>query len=828
MSRNLISAWLVWSFVATSGIVFAQAKTDSNPKMKTNPKPAITAGMALGRLAAEKNVFFFASNGWKNPAAKSKNKTENFWSEKSVQIFIKNLFEEIKNTIEHQAKNDETAALIAAHVPVLLTAAIQHPLAVSLESFSVAEPEVNLVIVIDTESDVDKVRESFEKLTQAAPKEGPGALIEETIEGTTFYKPSVPEESAESAAGVLPRWGMSKSFLIFTMGSNTAGETIKKLKGSGKSPAWLESTLNELKIDRPSVVWQADVQAIFEGIDSLIVDPTVRNVLEASGLLDVKQIASVTGLDAVGFADKTVLETSETPAGILALLPEKPLSITDLKGIPAKTDQAHVIRFDLENLVEEILAIADQVSPTARQQFDLISLQGEGILGFSVKEDLLKAFGDVWCIYVPTDETYESSENTKLPIVVTASVQDQKKLNKVQEGIIRVIKQLLPQFAPQLNLTIEEFNVAESTGYQIHLNNEEVPVTPSWVITKDQFVLGLTPQLVTSHFAASKDRTTLANNEDVKKAFKRDPKTIMLSYRDPKPEFQMLFKIVEKSSPMMTGFLQQLGIEFSLPPLPPITDIEPHLAPSVATMARMPNGWRMESHGVVTSLTAATPATVGILTALLLPAVQQGREAGRRTESKNNLKQIGLAMFNYESTYGHFPERVVLDKKDKPLLSWRIKLLPFLGEQALYEEFHLDEAWDSEHNKALIDRMPSTFSSPNDPDLAKQGKTRYLIPKGEGFLFDSKEGPTLASVSDGTSSTIMIVEAQPEHAVIWTQPDDLDIDLDKILAGLKGSRWGGFYAAFADGAVRFIMDDIDAKVLKALFTKSGGEEIGNF
>jgi hypothetical protein len=341
-------------------------------------------------------------------------------------------------------------------------------------------------------------------------------------------------------------------------------------------------------------------------------------------------------------------------------------------------------------------------------------------------------------------------------------------------------------------------------------------------------VFAVSPQLVTSHLAAAAGKKSLADNEDVKLALKRDPKAVLLSYRDPKPGIQNLYTLVGMFSPMAIGQLKQQGIDFNLPPLPPFSDLEDHLIPAVSTMSRKPNGWQSENHGVVPSLAAATPATGAVLVALLLPAVQQAREAARRTQSRNNLKQIALAMHNHHDTFNGFPARVIADSDGKPGLSWRVKILPFIDQGALYNQFHLDEPWDSDHNIQLVKQIPPVYTNPNNPELSAEGKTRYVIPEGDGFLFDEDEGPNIRNITDGTSNTIMCLEVEPDHAVIWSAPDDFEVDVNDILNGLRNARTGGFHATLADGSVRFISANIDVNTLLALFTKAGGEAIGDF
>ena len=212
------------------------------------------------------------------------------------------------------------------------------------------------------------------------------------------------------------------------------------------------------------------------------------------------------------------------------------------------------------------------------------------------------------------------------------------------------------------------------------------------------------------------------------------------------------------------------------------------------------------------------------LTAALAQPVNVAREAARRAQSSNNLKQLALTIHNYHDTYRKFPLAATRSKDGKPLLSWRVQILPFLGEDELYKQFHLDETWDSEHNRKLIEKMPKTLASPL-ANLMEPGKTVYLAPAAEGTAFGGKEALQFSKIVDGTSNTIMIVEATPEKAVVWTKPDDLNVDLEKPLAGLVATGAKGFLVAFCDGSVRFVSAKVDAATLKALFTIGGGEVV---
>lgn len=190
----------------------------------------------------------------------------------------------------------------------------------------------------------------------------------------------------------------------------------------------------------------------------------------------------------------------------------------------------------------------------------------------------------------------------------------------------------------------------------------------------------------------------------------------------------------------------------------------------------------------------------------------------------NDLKEIGLALLNYESAFQSFPTPASADPNGKPLLSWRVQLLPFLEQEALYKEFHLTEPWDSAHNKKLIARMPPVFGK--GTKLAQEGKTRYLLPVGKEAMFPGGKGIRIADIHDGTSNTIMAVEAREDQAVIWTKPADLAYNPKKPRAGLVGDDQESFMVAFADGSVHSLRANrIDDKTLAALFTRAGGEPI---
>jgi hypothetical protein len=208
---------------------------------------------------------------------------------------------------------------------------------------------------------------------------------------------------------------------------------------------------------------------------------------------------------------------------------------------------------------------------------------------------------------------------------------------------------------------------------------------------------------------------------------------------------------------------------------------------------------------------------------VVMPAINAAKGTSFRMQSITNLKQLALAMFSREVQDQHFPAHAIYSKDGKPLLSWRVYLLPQLDQMDLFRQFHLDEPWDSEHNKPLIAKMPAVFKDP-DSKLAG-GQTRYVVPVGKDTIFDGAKEITFAEIRDGTSNTLLILEVGEDKAVIWTKPDDMDFDPQKPLAGLGTIGPDGFAAALADGSVHTIRKNIDAEMFRWLILRNDGHPI---
>lgn len=209
---------------------------------------------------------------------------------------------------------------------------------------------------------------------------------------------------------------------------------------------------------------------------------------------------------------------------------------------------------------------------------------------------------------------------------------------------------------------------------------------------------------------------------------------------------------------------------------------------------------------------------------LAAPALA-ARQAARRSNSMGHLKQIGLAFHNYHDVHGKFPPAASRDKNGKPLLSWRVHLLPYLEQKALYDRFKLDEPWDSPHNKPLSLIVPSVYVSPGWETLAKDGKTRYLAPVGPKSVFESPEGTPIQKITDGTSNTLLVMESAPERAVVWTQPADWEFDKAAPEGQEQVSEAAEWLALFCDGSVRSLKTELPAVTLLRILQMNDGHPV---
>jgi prepilin-type processing-associated H-X9-DG protein len=220
----------------------------------------------------------------------------------------------------------------------------------------------------------------------------------------------------------------------------------------------------------------------------------------------------------------------------------------------------------------------------------------------------------------------------------------------------------------------------------------------------------------------------------------------------------------------------------------------------------------------------------GIIVALTLPAIQAAREAARRMQCSNNLKQIALALHMYHDTYREFPPAYFVDENGTPTHSWRVMILPFLEASPQYQQYNFDEPWNGPNNSQLAAQMPPVFRCPSDPATGGN-TTSYMVVVGDATAWPGERSMKLQDMIDGTSNTILVVEVAGSQ-VNWMEPKDLEMDKLPLTinatqdgTAISSNHPGGAQLALADGSVRFVTNTVPPQTVQALLTTRGGEAV---
>jgi len=244
----------------------------------------------------------------------------------------------------------------------------------------------------------------------------------------------------------------------------------------------------------------------------------------------------------------------------------------------------------------------------------------------------------------------------------------------------------------------------------------------------------------------------------------------------------------------------------------------PYEEPSLETATsdvKKPSGFRWWKLALVLGI-------VGVLISLFLPTTRRVRIAARRTQCRNNLKQIGLALHNYHDAYQAFPPGYTVDSTGKPLHSWRTLILPYLDQRDLFETIDLSKPWDDPVNATAYETNMNIYQCPSVAEL-RPGHTTYLGLVGLDRCFLSTESRKLSDFTH-TSGTLVATEVSPEDAVHWMAPQDADgkffltFDESTELVHINGLQ-----ALCADGSVTLVSPDTPPRERRDLLSVAKGE-----
>ncbi|MEL7338687.1 MAG: DUF1559 domain-containing protein [Planctomycetota bacterium] len=214
---------------------------------------------------------------------------------------------------------------------------------------------------------------------------------------------------------------------------------------------------------------------------------------------------------------------------------------------------------------------------------------------------------------------------------------------------------------------------------------------------------------------------------------------------------------------------------------------------------------------------------LGVLGALMAPAIVAAQTAAKEMALKNNMKQIGLALHNYHSAYNQFPAAYTVDSNGKPLHSWRTSILPFMERNDLAERVAWDKPWDHPDNAFLMQEMPMEYHSPLAGDT-ESGLTTMVAVIDPSSIFEGSKRIRFRDVLDGAANTVLFTETSSIDAVPWAAPEDIDMAI--FAAGFEDDAHPtGHHVCMADGFVTKISNNISPEDRQAFVTRAGSETV---
>ncbi len=752
--------------------------------------PPLPEDPMLSRAAPEECLAYVSWAGTATPDAKSVNQTEQLIAEPEVQKLISAIDDAVTTGIKQGAQRGAHDAEVVKDVYPLAKTLLTRPAAVFLSKVEVSfqgPPSVEGGAVFNLAEKTSAVSEILNRLEKLAP---PGAVDKVEIAGGSLHR---------IKTGTMPpvTWGIRGKYLIVGVGEGAVEGILQR--ALAQPPAWLAAIRRQLPVDRRSTVMYFNVKQIVTQFAPLG-GPKVKLVLDALGLNNVNYLASVTGLDGQGTVARTLVAIDGEPQGIFQLAAAKPLAGADLSAIPRDATLAAAGRLDAVAALDLLLAQIEKVDPSAREDFKRGIGAMEKELGIDLKEDLLKPLGDVWCAYNSPAEG--GLLVTGLTGVVRVKDHDRLELTLVNlvglfhdrvEGPAAEASKSGSSYSYRRTPRIVKTTFGGQVIYHFDLVDGEFPLAPAWCLTNKELIVSTFPSNIKSYLSRGSDYQSLAAVPGVAQTLEAG-NAVALTYCDTRKVVEFVYPLLCIGGKLIASELSREGFPLDASLVPSAAAIFPHLCPSVGLVRRTPAGIEVETRGPLVGVGGGPLLPLsffwltlrGVESRSAFESQSMAKPMAMRAQSSmNNLRQIALAAMNYTSTFGALPPAYISDKATgKPLLSWRVALLPFLGEDPLYKQFHLDEPWDSAHNKPLINRMPSVYRSLSGPVAA--GKTRYVTLRHKDSAFPGKEGVRPAEITHGMSNTILAVEADEAHAVTWTKPDDLEFNPEKPGAGLTG------------------------------------------
>jgi len=712
------------------------------------------------------------------------------------------------------------------------------------------------VVVLHEGASLDKMISSLIQL---------GSNGELKPEKKTIGKRMVVHLDIPDSPGVEVGWWPEGKHLVVAIGLNAIEQSIAVADATAPNVTanslWGKYSASE-ESELTSFAWLnlVPLRAIFGGMPVPTEKPetqtTVQELLVVLGLDNLNSIGMQSGIKDRSLTSLTSIDAPGERRGLLSILDQESMSMGDLPPLPQQLSSFMAYSFDSANAVQTLYETAIELEKVLSPETENVAsarAQAKEHLGLDLVDDLLAGLGNVNCIY-----NDEAQTGIGIAPALLVEVADAEKLNTALEH-------LLVELLPQVSQGKAKGVIKEQDGTKTYtIEAPQIGMSPAVSVSDKWMCVSLLPQPVMAFNLRVQGELPLWNvetlPEETTAAF---PESFTgLTIIDPKSTYRTILGLAPLAAAFSQAALSQALMEqgngsppviFQVSDLPPTELVTKWLYPNVAYSVVDENGLTTRTTSSIPGLPipggdggAASVAVPAVLVALLLPAVQQAREAARRTQSKNNMKQIGLAMYNYQDSFNNFPagtvENANLGVEER--LSWMVSILPFLDQAPLYNQIKMDEGCTSATNAGLLENQIVVYKNPgntiagtNTDYVGIAGKTEdgptAELPSKIAGVFGYNRKTSMRDIQDGTSNTVMVAESTGSTGP-WGQGGASTIrpftqqPYINGPDGIGGPYIGGCHMLLADGSVRFISENIDPTVMENLSTIQDGEVVGDF
>ncbi|MEZ6056809.1 MAG: DUF1559 domain-containing protein [Planctomycetaceae bacterium] len=669
--------------------------------------------------------------------------------------------------------------------------------------------------------------------------------------------------------GVELAWWVEGTHIVMTAGIRASATAVAIAEG--KTPnitqhrLWDEYVTKQRDFEVTGQGWVdvAGIQKLVggipiprEGFDGSAPPVLVSDVLKMVGIDGLNAVVSQSGYKGEALWSETWIDAPAPRRRLLSLSDGRPMTMADLPPLPVGTTTFSAGRIQPTAAFDVILEIAhdaEKLIPEADGEVDAFIAKVREELGMNVRDELIDSLGNIICGY---DDNRQGILGMGAGVVI--EVKHPERLAKAMTKVLAAMERVSEGKAI----------VRQVPRHGRDMVMVEVPPSPfgqTYCIDGNWMVIG-SPQVVEAFLLRvdGKLETWKPSNAHVTALAELPQEFGGITVSDPRGSIELIMGLlpmivgageaaISQSGEFPPGFTLPFGIE----DIPPAELISKPLFPNVVVAEVNEAGFHYTSRSAVPGIpflgggdAATTAAVVAVGVALLLPAVQAARQAARRAASTNNLRQMGLAMHNYEATHRHLPSGTIANEKLKPeeRLSWIVDLLPMMDQGALGERIDRKSGWESDRNRQWAEISLPTLTN---PATVVDDESEFPVTHYVGICGVGADAPTLAKnhkragifgydrttsfrdILDGTSNTVMISEASGDYGS-WMSGGKATLRSFTKKPyingpdGIGGPYPGGCNMCIGDGSVRFISEDIDSEVMEALSTIAGGEAIGEF